>query len=92
MLFCFNLGILIEETEIQRDLVIGIGTDPESEIGIGTEIGTDDTEMTNTSHGGNSRLVIYILLYSDLHSTPFMNVIHIMFCFEWFNTCTCFKH
>lgn len=52
MLFCFNLGILIEETEIQRDLVIGIGTDPESEIGIGTEIGTDDTEMTNTSHAG----------------------------------------
>lgn len=90
MLFCFNLGILIEETEIQRDLVIGIGTDPESEIGIGTEIGTDDTEMTNTSHAGNSWLVIYILLYSDSHSTPFMNVIHIMFCFEWFNTF--FKH
>lgn len=70
--------------------MIGIGTDPESEIGIGTEIGTDDTEMTNTSHAGNSRLVIYILLYSDLHSAPFMNVIHIMFFFEWFNTF--FKH
>lgn len=39
-------------------------TDPESEIGIGTEIETDDTEMTNTSHAGNSRLMIYILLYS----------------------------
>lgn len=78
MVFCFNLGIPIEETETQRDLVIEKETDPESEIGIGTEIETDDTEMTNTSHAGNSQLMIYILLDSC------MSFLY-MHCFEWLN-------